>query len=351
MVLNVNALMFYAILSLGIKKIDFLLQGGGHERSVFTQACNSPEPSFLAEKLHSYSSNGIKLNCMTTSQERKSARPSNYQSLNAAGPLSSTVKSSSSKPVNFSNFMHFSLRKVGDEDDLRVSSDRLGIALHHSNSQQSKDRKFKQKKGSDQGDIKFGQCKRNRNDENTSQTTKDPVDYSTSIPLSRERNLVDASSSHLSKFRNQEPLKRAHSSLDQEHRSSSMDILKSLHNSNSRLHQTCVALRDEMADTESLLTETARNRNKENAFKVRTESCLRLSLGDDNSSPKGLENDIECHEDKNGRSAQVREVYKQNNVSNTCVMDSISAVAVSPDDVVGVIGEKQFWKTRRAIIE
>lgn len=349
MVLNIHNLMFSAILSLLILIIDLLFQGG-HERSVFTQLCNSPAPSFSAEKLHSYSSNGIKLNNMMANQERKSVKPSNYQCLNAAGPLSSNAKSSSPKPSNFSNFRHFSLRKPEDEDDLRVSSAQLGISPHCSNSQQSKDRKFKQKKRSALGDIKSRPRTRNQNDEDTPQTSPDPVDNYTSIPLNRDRDLADVSSIRPSKVRHLESLKRAHSSLNQENRSSSMETLNSLHSTNSRLHQECVALRDEVAHNYSLLMETAMDIDKDNAFKVRKESCLRPSLGDDNSSPKELEN-VECHEDKNERSVQVREVDKQDNVSNTYMVGSVSALAVSPDDVVGVIGEKQFWKARRAIIE
>ena len=48
---------------------------------------------------------------------------------------------------------------------------------------------------------------------------------------------------------------------------------------------------------------------------------------------------------------KVRKVDRHDDVSNTCMMDSISVLGLSPDDVVGVIGEKQFWKARRAIIE
>ncbi|CAL5388818.1 unnamed protein product [Camellia sinensis] len=35
---------------------------------------------------------------------------------------------------------------------------------------------------------------------------------------------------------------------------------------------------------------------------------------------------------------------------NNSIVESISGVDISPDDVVGVIGQKQFWKARRAIL-
>lgn len=37
-------------------------------------------------------------------------------------------------------------------------------------------------------------------------------------------------------------------------------------------------------------------------------------------------------------------------VSETSMVDSICGVDVSPDDVVGIIGQKHFWKARRAIV-
>ncbi|KAK1562193.1 hypothetical protein Q3G72_007879 [Acer saccharum] len=121
--------------------------------------------------------------------------------------------------------------------------------------------------------------------------------------------------------------------MNQETRSNSMDILKALHGTNVQLNHEFLAARDEI--------------DKENVFKVRTES---MSLGDDNSSPtNGLENGRECCGDKNGKPVKVRKVDRHDDVSNTCMMDSISVLGLSPDDVVGMIGEKQFWKARRAI--
>lgn len=38
-------------------------------------------------------------------------------------------------------------------------------------------------------------------------------------------------------------------------------------------------------------------------------------------------------------------------VSETSMVDSICGVDISPDDVVGIIGQKHFWKARRAIVK
>ncbi|CAI9784886.1 unnamed protein product [Fraxinus pennsylvanica] len=44
------------------------------------------------------------------------------------------------------------------------------------------------------------------------------------------------------------------------------------------------------------------------------------------------------------------ETPEGDSVSETSMVDSISAYDFSPDDVVGVIGQKHFWKARRAIV-
>ncbi|KAL5822627.1 hypothetical protein ACOSQ4_020527 [Xanthoceras sorbifolium] len=308
--------------------------GGGYERSVFSQFCNSNPPSLLAEKFHSFSSGGMKLKNIKANQEWKLMNPANSHSFNATGPLSPTAKCNSFKPSNFSDFRKFLSRKLGDEDDLKVLS----------NNQLNRDRYFKPRKGSSPGDLKSRLYARNQTEDNAkvSQPYQDLVERSASIPSSRDRDLVDASSRSPFQVKNCKSLKRTYSSMNQETRSSSVDILNGLHGTNVQLNQECLAVRDEMSLRDGI--------DKENAFKVRTKSCSPPSPGDDSSSPNGLENGSECCEDKNGRPVQVREVDGHNDVSNTCMMDSISVLGLSPDVVVGAIGEKQFWKARSAII-
>lgn len=47
----------------------------------------------------------------------------------------------------------------------------------------------------------------------------------------------------------------------------------------------------------------------------------------------------------------MKEVDRCDDVSSTSMVDSPSALGISPDDVVEVIGEKQFWKAKGAIIK
>ncbi|KAG5244199.1 protein EARLY FLOWERING [Salix suchowensis] len=72
-------------------------------------------------------------------------------------------------------------------------------------------------------------------------------------------------------------------------------------------------------------------------------------LRKDCSSPNEPEIDSECFGDKTCGSLQFRNGDRSNDASETSMVDSISTLDISPDDVVGVIGQKQFWKARRAI--
>ncbi|XP_077210650.1 ELF3-like protein 2 [Tasmannia lanceolata] len=88
---------------------------------------------------------------------------------------------------------------------------------------------------------------------------------------------------------------------------------------------------------------------KGNVSRVRSEPFSRASLGDDHRSPKKVGN---CNEEseKTRGSLQPDDADINDDISETSSsVDSISGLDVSPDDVVGVIGQKYFWKARKAI--
>lgn len=62
-------------------------------------------------------------------------------------------------------------------------------------------------------------------------------------------------------------------------------------------------------------------------------------------------NDVESQENHTCRSPQTRNVDRGDNSSETSMVECISAMDISPDDVVGIIGQKHFWKARRAIVK
>ncbi|KAK4726046.1 hypothetical protein R3W88_030963 [Solanum pinnatisectum] len=60
-------------------------------------------------------------------------------------------------------------------------------------------------------------------------------------------------------------------------------------------------------------------------------------------------NDKESKEDKASESLQTKIVDQGDDLSETSMVQSISGMYISPDDVVGIIGQKHFWNARRAI--
>ncbi|XP_021276001.1 protein EARLY FLOWERING 3 [Herrania umbratica] len=68
------------------------------------------------------------------------------------------------------------------------------------------------------------------------------------------------------------------------------------------------------------------------------------------SCPHETNNDSECRGDKTYGSLQWANGDKSDDVSETSMVDSASGLAICPDDVVEVIGQKHFLKARRAIV-
>ncbi|KAI7993581.1 Protein EARLY FLOWERING 3 [Camellia lanceoleosa] len=86
-------------------------------------------------------------------------------------------------------------------------------------------------------------------------------------------------------------------------------------------------------------------RGVENGFSsiLRRDSCPE-ELRSPNTNGSGY------HEDKTSWSVQAGNGERGDDASETSMVDSISGMDISPDDVVGIIGQKHFWKARKAIV-
>ncbi|KAK0570518.1 hypothetical protein LWI29_002591 [Acer saccharum] len=73
-------------------------------------------------------------------------------------------------------------------------------------------------------------------------------------------------------------------------------------------------------------------------------------LREDHSCPNEPHIDSEYREDETCGSLQLGDREKSDDISETSMVDSISGLDISPDDVVGIIGQKHFWKARKAIV-
>ncbi|XP_050235275.1 ELF3-like protein 2 [Mercurialis annua] len=317
---------------------------GGYERSVF----NSSAPS-NSDKSFSHSSGGYKLSSKRTSQERRSMNCTDGQSLHTRQILSSSAECNLFQSHNFSNSKKFARKETSDctnsskytKDSVNRPFWNLSFSMHFQNVS------HKQKKGTGSTDLSPRESIRNQNEEHIkiSEVCHDPRERSAPVPLIQDKASADMSCSLRT-----ESLKRPHPSSYQEYRSSLLDVVKSLHGTNACVDQDCIAMQDKIVRKNQLSVESAEGIDKENASEGRSESNLRSSLVDDNRSCNMIENVSENLEDKRNESLQVGDNKRDEDPSKTSVAYSLSGSDISPGDVVRIIGEKQFCKTRAAIV-
>lgn len=82
------------------------------------------------------------------------------------------------------------------------------------------------------------------------------------------------------------------------------------------------------------------------------------SSGSEEASPlehqsivQDLSNDTGSHEDESCRNMQSGNMERGDSLSESSVLDTESALDITPDDIVGIVGQKHFWKARRAIMK
>lgn len=68
-------------------------------------------------------------------------------------------------------------------------------------------------------------------------------------------------------------------------------------------------------------------------------------------SQKVIANNSEANGDRSCMSLRFGSEDKSDNVSENSMVDSLSGSDISPDDVVGIIGQRHFWKARREIVK
>ncbi|KAK7410118.1 hypothetical protein VNO78_00654 [Psophocarpus tetragonolobus] len=85
------------------------------------------------------------------------------------------------------------------------------------------------------------------------------------------------------------------------------------------------------------LVESAREIDKGNALTA------------NQTSPAEAAKDAEHHSTRTGSPLQQGSLNKSDNASKVSMVENLSTVNISPDDVVRIIGQKHFWKARRAI--
>ncbi|KAJ8755736.1 hypothetical protein K2173_024280 [Erythroxylum novogranatense] len=361
--------------------------GCAYERSAFIPFCNSPANSHVAEKLFSYCSGGGNINGDMASQNKKSVNGTNDQSVNITGKndqsvnitgtidqsVSITLTSGTTPKFNlfqspaFSNLKSVSCNEPGDEKDLRVPTQSVAALtcskswhqinlenLPHLNlsfSMPLQNVSDRHKKGTEITVLKEKDYLKNQNQDNAKESRiPDSLERSAPVPSVKGKTVANTLSmaDTLSIPSSRVSLKETHSSSDREYRSiAAAGVLKSLNGISSRINQESVTTQEKTILRDM---ECTGSRGKENASKLQGEPYSRHSFGDDKRSPNEVQNVIESSEERKHGSSQIGHAERCDDVSETSMVDSIVAFTITPDDVVGVIGEKQFWKARRAII-
>lgn len=316
--------------------------------NMFVQYSNTSVPPYMAEKLHhSSSSGGTKLKTTTRDIENSSTRPTNNPNSNTTGPLLLAAESDLSQARGLSHSKSFSFEVHANEEDGSVPK---GITPQLTNDQESKERKSfprvslsstPQHKSRHEND-KSRHLVRNYFEENTnvSQTSPDRFERFSSVAVARDEDSEDKLPYPLTAANNFERSTPSHSSLNQGNYGSKAVLNKA------QAQEEFVALRDKVTRRGDNLVEPARGMVEEISSKVRmtSESCLRQHRGDERST-EWLGNGIECHEEKTCGTP----VDGHDGAFEISMVDAVSDSNVRPDDIVGVIGERQFWKVRRTI--
>lgn len=265
-----------------------------HKKSPYSLLGNAPD-SHLAERLHSHTSVEAILN--TSSKNR--AGQLKVTSERGSSNLSIASPCSNFQPHNFSNFKSTSTKRLRDEDDCRVQG-----FVHLENTLDSVDDPRKK--------DDFGRVRISRHLKSTEGSIIMPsiCEGNTQKPTSISGN-------------RDELLEKRNCFVDDSNR---------LHQKYQVLQKTKVLEKGLRGDSENVL-------EKSNACTLKGESSFKPSLRTDDQTHNNDSEDL-----------QLVEAEKDDEATETYKLDSVSYVSISPDAVVEAIGQKQFWKARRAIV-
>ncbi|XP_039121732.1 ELF3-like protein 2 isoform X1 [Dioscorea cayenensis subsp. rotundata] len=319
-----------------------LSQGYGHERNGFPSFYMPPHtPAHSAERVHSRSSGGINNNASRLQSESRSARPANERFLAATG---SPAECSSLHQRQCPYGKKSSGNAIDDDDDFRVPTfvqpgnatcsnkdtpvleTEKGISICSKAQQKS----FSTSNSSVQISKSYGKAMEqsklssiNEKEKNEDLVINEPNQRAVGHIVARE-SLVGLSHSP----------------------KASSDHSKAVNVFESSCHETAVQGQETCGGSASAGSKCL----NEEVLRAKNESCLR-ALVDANSQflKVGEKQNPEINAKPSGSPA-MGDAEGNDDTSDSSMVDSISGMEISPDDVVGIIGPKHFWKARRAII-
>lgn len=87
------------------------------------------------------------------------------------------------------------------------------------------------------------------------------------------------------------------------------------------------------------------------AAKTNSSDSEEASLLGEENIVHDLSDDTGSHGDKSSRPPQIGSLERGDSVSESSILNTESALDITPDDIVGILGQKHFWKARRAIMK
>ncbi|KAK9101123.1 hypothetical protein Scep_024553 [Stephania cephalantha] len=139
-------------------------------------------------------------------------------------------------------------------------------------------------------------------------------------------------------------LEHAYASLTRENRSPG-DSLRAANDCHSQLNHDRDQFLPETGDhSDGITAVVIEDVQKAHLLRLKSDSCSGAVIGDGHRSPNEFLGG--SHEGL----FPVHDVDRNDDVSETSMVDSLSGLDISPDDVVGVMGKSHFWKARRAIV-
>ncbi|TKY57945.1 EARLY FLOWERING 3 [Spatholobus suberectus] len=133
---------------------------------------------------------------------------------------------------------------------------------------------------------------------------------------------------------------------NQEDQDYSVPNISRLHQDDACLQQECVAgsQSNDIEHGDDLLNST---RDMDNGNALVPRSCFNSAVNQ--TRPLEATNDAEYHHTGTGGPIQKGNFDESGDVSKISTVTNLSSLIVSPDDVVGILGQKHFWKARRQI--
>ena len=180
-------------------------------------------------------------------------------------------------------------------------------------------------------ELKLAQYGKNQMEEHSETSEIDQnAEEGSAHPLDSFGDMTDASLISLVKGRNSESMKKESRSLKEVMKTISADSLKTLQGSNGQTHQ-------EHADSGDKIN-------------LRDHCTEKPVSSDVNEYLDGLEIGQRCFMGRRDRNKD-EETYRHYDALNKPSSECILGMEISPNDVLRVIGEQQFWKARRTIIK